>query len=64
MAVDYFMKWDEVMPIVKSNGETAAEFIFNHIITRFGIPKELVTNHGRHFKKEKNNGRVVFEVRV
>ena len=50
VAVDYFTKWDEAMPIVKSNGEIAAHFVFNQIITQFGIPKELVTDHGRHFQ--------------
>ena len=50
--VDYFTKWTEAMPIVKSNGETAAHFIFNQIITQFGIPKELVTNHGRHVQNK------------
>ena len=49
MVVDYFMKWAEAMPIVKSKGETTMHFIFNKIITRFGISKELVTDHGRHF---------------
>ena len=44
------MKWDESMPTVKSNGETATHFVFNQIITQFGIPKELVTNHGLHFQ--------------
>ena len=37
------------MPIVKFDGETAAHFVFNHIITRFGILKEFVTDHGSHF---------------
>ena len=50
VAVDYFMKWVEAMPTIKSNPETTAHFIFNQIITRFGIPKELVTNHGSHFQ--------------
>ena len=49
VVVDYFMKWVEAMPTVKSDGETAAHFIFNQIITQFGIPKDLVTDHGRHF---------------
>ena len=49
VAIDYFMKWVEAMPMVKSNGETAAHFVFNHIITWFGIPKELATEHGRKF---------------
>ena len=50
VAVDYFMKWAEAMPTVKSNSETAMHFVFNQIITRFSIPKELVTDHGRHFQ--------------
>ena len=45
VAIDYFMKWAEAMPTVKFNGEIAAHFVFNQIITRFGIPKELVTDH-------------------
>ena len=50
VVVDYFMKWAKAMPTVKSNGETAVHFLFHQIITRFGIPKELVTNHGLHFQ--------------
>jgi hypothetical protein len=33
--VDYFTKWVEVMPIMKSDGKTANFFIFNQIITDF-----------------------------
>ena len=29
---------------------TAAHFVFNQIITRFGILKDLVTDHGSHFQ--------------
>ena len=43
------MKWAEAMPTVKSNGEIAMHFVFNQIITQFGIPKELVIDHGSHF---------------
>ena len=50
IAVDYFTKWVEAMPTFKVDGETAAFFIFNQIITRFGIPKEIFTNHGSHFQ--------------
>ena len=52
VAIEYLMKWVEAMPIVKSDGETTAHFIFNQIITRFGILKELVTDHGRHFQNQ------------
>ena len=50
VAMDYFTKWVEAMPIVKYDGETASHFIFNQIITLFEIPKELVTDHGSHFQ--------------
>ena len=50
VAVDYFTKWAEAMPIVKFDGETTVHFIFNQIITRFGIPKELITDHASHFQ--------------
>ena len=52
MVIDYFTKWEEAMPTVKSNAEIAMHFIFNQIITRFGIPKELVTDHGRYFQNK------------
>ena len=47
--VDYFTKWEDVIPTIKVDGETTAHFVFNQIITRFGIPRELVTDHGRNF---------------
>ena len=50
VVVDYFMKWAEAMPIVKYDGETAAHFVFNQIITRFRIPKELVQTMARTFR--------------
>ena len=33
VAIDYFMKWAEAMPMIKSDGEIAVHFIFNQIIT-------------------------------
>ena len=52
LAVDYFTKWAEAMPIVKYDSETAVHFIFNQIITWFGILKALVTYHGRKFQNK------------
>ena len=49
VVVDYFTKWVESMPTIKVGGETNVHFIFNHIITRFGISKDIVTDHGRNF---------------
>ena len=50
VAVDYFTKWAEAMPIFKADGETTAFFVFNQIIAQFGIPKVIVTDHGSHFQ--------------
>jgi len=49
LAIDYFTKWAEVMPTFDADGKTAAIFVFNHIITRFGVPQAIITDHGRHF---------------
>ena len=50
--VDYFMKWAEAMPAIKYDGDATMHLIFNQIITPFGIPRELVTDHGRHFQNK------------
>ena len=52
VVVDYFTKWAEAMPKVKSDSETTMHFVFNHIITQFGILRDLVTKHGRHFQNK------------
>jgi hypothetical protein len=50
VAVDYFTKWAEAMPTFDNTGRTAALFLFNHVITRFGVPQAIVTDHGSHFR--------------
>jgi hypothetical protein len=52
VAVDYFTKWVEAMPTFKDDGETATLFLFNQIIARFDVPREIVTNHGSHFQNQ------------
>jgi hypothetical protein len=50
VVADYFTNWVEAMSTFNNDGETTALFIFNQIIARFGIPKEIVTDHGSHFQ--------------
>ena len=38
------------MPTFTANGKTAATFIFNHVISRFGVPQAIITDHGSHFQ--------------
>ena len=48
--VDYFTKWVEALPTLNNSSEMTALFFFNHVVTRFGIPKAIVTDHGSHFR--------------
>jgi hypothetical protein len=52
VAVDYFTKWVEAMPTFKDDGEIATLFLFNQIIARFGVPREIVIDHGSHFQNQ------------
>jgi hypothetical protein len=40
------------MPTFNNDGETTTLFIFNKIIARFDIPKEIFTDHGSHFQNK------------
>jgi hypothetical protein len=52
VVVDYFTKWVEAMPMFKDDGETTTLFIFNQIVARFYIPREIVTDYGSHFQNK------------
>jgi hypothetical protein len=52
VVVDYFTKWVESMPTIKFDGKTATFFVFNQIIARFKIPRDIVTDHGSQFHNE------------
>ena len=38
------------MPTLTEDGHTAAQFLFNHVISRFGVLQAIVTDHGKHFR--------------
>jgi transposase InsO family protein len=40
------------MPMFKDDGETTTLFLFNQIIARFDVPREIVTDHGSHFHNQ------------
>jgi hypothetical protein len=52
IAVDYFTKWVEAMPTFKDDGETAALFLFNQIIARFSVLRDIVTENISHFQNK------------
>eukprot|EP00253_Pinus_taeda_P012352 PITA_12352 len=38
------------MPTLSNSGETTALFFFNHVVSRFGVPQAIVTDHRSHFR--------------
>jgi hypothetical protein len=52
VAVDYFTKWAEAMPTFNNTIDTATCFSFNHVISCFGVPLQLVSDHGKHFEND------------
>jgi len=40
------------MPTFNCTAMTFAHFFFNHVISHFGVPKQLISDHGKHFEKE------------
>ena len=49
VATEYFIKWVEAIHLKKATGAAVANFIRNHIITRFGIPRRLISDNGTPF---------------
>ncbi|XP_021771681.1 uncharacterized protein LOC110735803 [Chenopodium quinoa] len=49
IGIDYFSKWIEAEAASNITEQTVRKFIWQNIITRFGIPKVFVFDHGRQF---------------
>jgi hypothetical protein len=49
IAMDYFTKWTEVVPLKNMTHRKVIEFITEHIFYRFGIPQILTTDQGTSF---------------
>lgn len=50
-AIEYFTKWAKAESFKKIKATTLYKFIMR-IITRFGVPKEIVTDNGSIFVPE------------
>ena len=46
---EYFTRWVEAIPLKKATGAAVANFIREHIITRFRIPRRLISDNGTLF---------------
>ncbi|GAA0183629.1 hypothetical protein LIER_31007 [Lithospermum erythrorhizon] len=49
VAVDYFNKWVEALPMKNTRAKDVEEFIWKNIIIHFGIPKVIVSDSGPQF---------------
>ena len=52
VAIDYFTKWVEAASYTKLTVTKVAKFIRSHIIYRYGVPHELISDRGAHFRGE------------
>ena len=48
-ATDYFTKWIEAKPLANIGDREVESFTWKYIITRFGIPRALVSDNGTQF---------------
>lgn len=49
VTVDYVSKWVEALDLPTNDVKVVVKFIVNHIFTRFGTPKDMITDGGMHF---------------
>ena len=49
VAMDYFTKWPKAQAIPDAKAETVAKFVFESIICRHGVPKEILSDRGTSF---------------
>ena len=52
VAIDYFTKWVEATSYAKLTEARVAKLIRLHIIYRYGVPLELISDRGAHFRGE------------
>lgn len=50
VATDYFTKWIEAEPLANIRDADMIRFIWKSIITRFGIPRTIITDNGTQFE--------------
>ena len=53
VGVDYFTKWVEAEPLASITEERVRGFTWKNIITRFGIPRVIITDNGAQFNNPK-----------
>ena len=52
VAVEYFTKWVEAKPLINITSEAVRKFFWQNIISRFGVPKDLMVDNGKQFDSQ------------
>ena len=47
--IDYVTKWVEAKSLFRAIDKYVVEFIYEEIFTRFGVPREIITDQGSKF---------------
>nr|AAO19368.1 putative polyprotein [Oryza sativa Japonica Group] len=47
VAVEYFSRWIEAEPLGVITSATVQKFVWKSIVSRFGVPKEFITDNGK-----------------
>ncbi|GKE98930.1 reverse transcriptase domain-containing protein, partial [Tanacetum coccineum] len=50
VAIDHFTKWIEAKPVATITGNQVKKFMWDNIVCRFGLPGEIISDNGKHFK--------------
>ena len=49
LAMDYVSKWVEAIVCPKNDANIVVEFIQRNILSRFGVPRTIISDEGSHF---------------
>lgn len=49
VTLEYFSKWIEVKPVANITVPTIKKFLWQNIICRFGVPREIVQDNAKNF---------------
>jgi hypothetical protein len=49
VVVDYVSKWIEAIPSRNNDHKTVIKFLKENILSRFGIPRAMISDSGTHF---------------
>lgn len=53
VAIDHFSKWVEAIAVSTITPEKVIDFVWDHIVTRYGVPNDIISDNGSQFTSEK-----------